>query len=137
MRCNNANFIYGGIPVMNGMNNMNMMGMAMPNMAGNSQYMYHQPKMNQKPIQNLFNEQVKTFKANDTNKKETKIAYPLKRSAFHVAIAYKIYLDRVKQQGLSFDNLEDIDPTKNARRIKSSQPKKNVKDSKQAPKKKK
>jgi hypothetical protein len=38
-----------------------------------------------------------------------------------VAISYKIYLDRLKKEGQTFENLDDIDPTKNARRIKSSQ----------------
>lgn len=45
----------------------------------------------------------------------------MKRSAYHVAISYKIYLDKLKREGRSFDNLEDIDPTKSARRIKNSQ----------------
>lgn len=47
--------------------------------------------------------------------------YPLKRSAYHVAIAYKIYLDKLKREGRSFETLEEIDPTKSARRIKSNQ----------------
>jgi hypothetical protein len=38
-----------------------------------------------------------------------------------VAIAYKIYLDKLKKAGVSFEKLEDIDPTRNAKRIKSSQ----------------
>jgi hypothetical protein len=47
--------------------------------------------------------------------------YNLKRSAFHAGIAYKIYLDKLKKEGVSFENLEEIDPTRNARRVKSGQ----------------
>jgi hypothetical protein len=36
-----------------------------------------------------------------------------------VAIAYKIYLDQLKKQGNNFECLDDIDPTKNARKIKN------------------
>ena len=50
-----------------------------------------------------------------------KTVYPLKRSAYHVAIAYKIYLDKLKREGRNFDNLEEIDPTKSARRVKGNQ----------------
>jgi uncharacterized damage-inducible protein DinB len=56
-----------------------------------------------------------------------KVAYPLKRSAFHIAISYKIYLDKLKKEGQSIDSLDDIDPTRNARRIKSNQQPKNSK----------
>lgn len=57
-----------------------------------------------RPIQNLFSEQVKSFKlpAIDNEASNIKKAYPLKRSAFHVAIAYKIYLDKLKKEGETF-----------------------------------
>ena len=115
MRFNNPNCYYGGgFPM--GMN-MSMMGVNMHNMS----QMFQNP-MNQKPIVNLFNEQVSSFKSATTNSnKDLKTVYPLKRSAFHAAIAYKIYLDKLKREGRSFESLEDIDPTKSARRIKNNQ----------------
>ena len=70
----------------------------------------------------------KKFEQNPTiATKETTSVYPLKRAAFHIAIAYKIYLDKIKQEGRSIENLDDIDPTKNARRVKNNQ-QKNAKD---------
>lgn len=70
----------------------------------------------------------KKFEQNPTiAPKETTSVYPLKRAAFHIAIAYKIYLDKIKQEGRSIENLDDIDPTKNARRVKNNQ-QKNAKD---------
>lgn len=106
MRYNNQGYFYGGFPTigMNGMNmNMNMMGIGMQ---GNSPFMFPSPSMNIKPVPNLFNEQVNSFKSNpDKNSKDIKAVYPLKRSAYHVAIAYKIYLDKLKREGRSFETL--------------------------------
>lgn len=103
---------------MNGMN-MNMMGIGMQ---GNPPFMFPGQNLNMKPVPNLFNQQVNSFKSNpDKNSKDIKAVYPLKRSAYHVAIAYKIYLDKLKREGRSFETLEEIDPTKSARRIKSNQ----------------
>jgi hypothetical protein len=39
-----------------------------------------------------------------------------KRSAYHVAIAYHIYLKKLKEQGITKGN--QIDPTYNARLVK-------------------
>lgn len=121
MRNYNQNLIYGGIsggiPVGMNMNNLAMMGIGMQNIPGNQRFV---PPKDQKI--NLFTQQVKAFKTiEQSTPKDPKVAYPLKRSAFHIAITYKIYLDKLKQEGRSLENLDDIDPTKNARRIKSSQ----------------
>ena len=110
--------MFGGFP----MNmNMGMMGVNM-NMPGGSQFGFPAAR-NQQPVANLFNEQVSSFKTikNDNSSKDAKTVYPLKRSAYHVAISYKIYLDKLKREGRNFDNLDDIDPTKSARRVKSNQ----------------
>ena len=56
-----------------------------------------------------------------TVSKVWKWSFPLKRVAFHVGIAYKIYFDKMKTQGVNFLNLEEIDPTRHARRVKSQQ----------------
>jgi hypothetical protein len=105
MRFNAQNYMYGSMPNMTdiplGMN-MGMMGLNLPN---GQPFMYPpQMRLPAKPIQNLFNEQVKTFKlpAPDNEVSNIKTAYPLKRSAFHVAISYKIYLDKLKKEGQSF-----------------------------------
>ena len=65
-------------------------------------------QMFQKPIQNLFSEQVKTYNTNinvppnsQLDKAYVKKVYPLKRNAYHVTIAYKIYLDKLKKDGVS------------------------------------
>lgn len=77
--------------------NMKLLGMGM----NNPLVMQQQSK----PNLNLFNEQAKIYSTNksDNNKsKNEKEVYPLKRAAFHVAIAYKIYLDKLKKGGASF-----------------------------------
>ena len=117
MRAFGPNIFMGGIPPM-GMNmNNNMMNM---NMGPNNQYNAQPPKTSQQSSTNLFSEQLTTFKSSDA-RPDVKTVYPLKRSAYHVAIAYKIYLDKLKKEGRSFDNLDDIDPTKSARRVKTNQ----------------
>ena len=97
--------------------NMKFLSMGLP-----SQLLVHQNNIGLKPFQNLFSEQVKAFNSHPPESKPSqKEVYPIKRSAFHAAIAYKIYLDKLKKAGASFENLEEIDPTRNARRIKSGQ----------------
>lgn len=62
-----------------------------------------------KPIQNLFTEQVKNYNTdinnnvpkNQLDKAYAKKVYPLKRNAYHVTIAYKIYLDKLKKDGVN------------------------------------
>jgi hypothetical protein len=61
----------------------------------------------EKPI-NLFSEQVKNYNTNliNTSKNQldkayVKKVYPLKRNAYHVTIAYKIYLDKLKKDGIN------------------------------------
>jgi hypothetical protein len=100
MQLNAQNYMYGSVPNMGdiplGMN-IGMMGLGQP-------FMFAPQMQPAKPIQNLFSEQVKTFKlpVTDNEISNIKTAYPLKRSAFHVAIAYKIYLDKLKKKGQSF-----------------------------------
>jgi hypothetical protein len=56
------------------------------------------------PVQNLFAEQLKAFKMPPpapTVSKLWKESFPLKRAAFHVGIAYKIYFDKLKSKGVS------------------------------------
>lgn len=56
------------------------------------------------PVQNLFAEQLKAFKMpspGPTVSELWKESFPLKRAAFHVGIAYKIYFDKLKSQGVS------------------------------------
>ena len=45
-----------------------------------------------------------------------------------MAISYKIYLDKLKQEDHAIESLDEIDPTRNARRIKNNQQHKNVKE---------
>lgn len=81
------------------MNNLAMMGLNLSNTP-------LPPKNNfplvrtEKPITNLFQEQLSSFKG-EQKPKDTRSAYPLKRSAFHIAIAYKIYLDKERKKGKS------------------------------------
>jgi hypothetical protein len=92
---------YGGYP-MNMNMNMGMMGMG----GMNNPYMFPPPRLNPnpKPIPNLFNEQFNAFKASrDSASPDIKTVYPLKRAAFHAAIAYKIYLDKLKRRGCTFE----------------------------------
>ena len=104
---------------------MKFLSMGLP-----SQLLVHQNNMGLKPFQNIFTEQVKAFNSFPPESKPNhKEVYPIKRSAFHAAIAYKIYLDKLKKEGATFENLEDIDPTRNARRIKSGQGSAKGKDS--------
>ena len=82
------------------MQNMQMMGMNM-NMGNNLQFGM-QPR-NMQQTQSLFSEQVNKFKTvKDEPRPDAKAVYPLKRSAYHVAISYKIYLDKLKREGRSF-----------------------------------
>lgn len=76
--------------------NMNM-NMAMLGLGMNNQIMMQPQPI--KPILNLFREQVKTYSQQppQTPSKNAKEVYPLKRTAYHVAIAYKIYLDKLKK----------------------------------------
>ena len=106
----------GNMANIGNMANMGNMGMMNMNVQGNQQ---QGPMKVQQPA-NLFTEQLTRFRSNDSGC-DTKAVYPLKRSAYHVAISYKIYLDRLKKEGRTFDNLEDIDPTKSARRVKTHQ----------------
>jgi hypothetical protein len=60
---------------------------------------------NMRPIQNLFVEQLKAYQMTPPTPNVSKVwkeSFPLKRLAFHVGIAYKIYFDRMKTQGVSF-----------------------------------
>ena len=101
MRNYNQNYIYGGLPASVGLNNLGMMGMGVPNMQ-NPHYLFAQNKAQPKTYQNLFSEQLKSFKTIEVaGENDFKAAYPLKRSAFHIAISYKIYLDKLKQAGKS------------------------------------
>jgi hypothetical protein len=81
--------------------NMKFLGMGM-----NNQLMVQQSQQQQfiRPCQNLFAEQVKAYNNNKptTIVSNPKEAYPLKRAAYHVAIAYKIYLDKLKKDGQNF-----------------------------------
>ncbi len=43
--------------------NLGMMNMGMQNMPSNPQFMFQQQRVNQKPVPNLFNEQVNSFKS--------------------------------------------------------------------------
>ena len=110
----------GNMGNMPGMGNIGNMGMMNMNMQGNQQQQQQQGPTKQQQPANLFNDQLTRFRSNDSDR-DTKAVYPLKRSAYHVAISYKIYLDRLKKEGRTFDNLEDIDPTKSARRVKTHQ----------------
>ena len=111
----NPNMFMTGVPMNLGGMGMNMMNM---NMGNNQGMNFQQANKSQQPPVNLFKEQLSTFKVNN---KDAKAVFPLKRSAYHVAISYKIYLDTLKKEGKSFDNLDDIDPTKSARRVKTNQ----------------
>lgn len=114
----NQNMFMTGVPLNMGAGmNMNMMNM---NMGNNPGMNFQGNKPQQPPFNpvNLFREQLSSFKVNN---KDAKTVFPLKRSAYHVAISYKIYLDKLKKEGRTFDNLDDIDPTKSARRVKTSQ----------------
>jgi hypothetical protein len=108
MRNYNPNFMYGGLPVGMNMNNLNIMGIGVPGMPNNP-LLLNQNRNNMKPIPNLFSEQYKSFKTVEQNPpdapKDTSSVYPLKRAAFHIAIAYKIYLDKIKQEGRSIECL--------------------------------
>jgi hypothetical protein len=91
----------------------------------NNQILMQQQTM--KPFQNLFSEQVKSFSQPPlqvpapVGGRTLKETYPLKRSAFHVGIAYKIYLDKIKSEGGNLENMDEIDPTRHARRVKGGQ----------------
>lgn len=63
MRNYNPNFVFGGIPMGMNMNNLAMMGMGLPNMQNNPQFMFPPNRNNPKPIINLFAEQVNKFKS--------------------------------------------------------------------------
>ena len=71
------------------------------------------------PACNLFQQHLKIT----ANKNTNKAAFPLKRAAYHVTIAYKIYLDKLQKQGVAINYLalDEIDPTRHARRVKSAQ----------------
>ena len=117
----------GGIPM--SMNISGMQGMAsiggiagMPQMGMMGQMPQQMPMQNtQKPPQNLFSEHVKSVLI-ESNKEKPKKMFPLKRASYHAAISYTIYLDRLKKEGVSLEkltNLEEIDPTRHARRVKT------------------
>ena len=93
MRCNNQNVMFGGYP-MNMNMNMGMMNMGVQPM--NNGQIGITPKNDQRPISSLFNEQVSSFKSQPENK-DPKVVFPLKRSAYHAAISYRIYIDKLKK----------------------------------------
>ena len=116
---NNPIMFNAGMPINFG--NMANMGMMSMNMQGNPNLNYQNQNRGQ-ANHSLFKEQLTRFKSyDDAGSRDPKQVFPLKRSAYHVAISYKIYLDRLKKEGRNFDNLEDIDPTKSARRVKTNQ----------------
>ena len=99
MRNYNQNLIYGGLPVGMNMNNLAMMSVNPQNLQ-NMQNQYNHASLKNRAFTNLFQEQVTSFKTvQESAEREAKSAYPLKRSAFHIAIAYKIYLDKLKKDG--------------------------------------
>lgn len=53
------------------------------------------------PSCNLFNEHLKITL--NKNPSANKSAFPLKRTAYHVSIAYKIYLDKLQKQGVTLN----------------------------------
>jgi hypothetical protein len=92
---------------------MGMMGVGMG--LGMPSNMYPlQPMAQPKPPVNLFHEQVKALKqASKSPEKDRgglsfKEAFPLKRSAYHVTIAYRIYLDKLKKKGGQLVNLDNL-----------------------------
>lgn len=100
MRNYNPNLMYGGLPVGMNINNLPMMNLNPQNMQNQASNIFNQPRINNKAFTNLFQEQVSSFKTvPESTTKDSKAAYPLKRSAFHIAIAYKIYLDKLKREG--------------------------------------
>lgn len=52
-----------------------------------------------RPFQNLFSEQVKAYTQKNTQDGKKPKDFPFKRAAYHVGIAYKIYLDRLQKEG--------------------------------------
>lgn len=92
---------------------MGMMGVGMGLGMPSSMYPL-QPMAQPKPPVNLFHEQVKALKqASKSQEKDRggltfKEAFPLKRSAYHVTIAYRIYLERLKKKGGQPVNLDSL-----------------------------
>lgn len=113
---NSQNFLYGRMAGGMGMGMMNM------GVSNNQQFMYAPYRQNMKPIQNLFEQQLKSFKSVPAIGEERTIkkVYPLKISAYHVSIAYRIYLEKLKREGQNLQEMEEVDPTRSARKIKTN-----------------